>query len=428
MKSSRILYANKKVGINDLTNDTLVIISNYLPKTSRALFAVALTAPSSSWKRCNWKGTMPNASSKAIISSALDELPITESLVDGLVQEFVEEMNCEDAPVFSSNNHRPILRYEYSYYHMDQDGKSKLIQFAKEGIDAQMREYYAGGWEVLDFVDIPKLLASRLTDEDLGAILKCIDGKNNLKRLNATHCNISGYGLEPLRGSKVLEKLDLGLTRQFEVPRETWNKLSDEAVCYILEDILTTEGNSFKRLQVPRAWRKRPVNERLSQFLDSHSAFLHEHSGCAYFSYIDKKNFFQQFDYDMEGDDADKCADCHSWDSFFFCDTCNEVQCEGCGWNKYECSCCDVTNCEDCWDSSNDNAVVICSDENGYNNEWCRAMCGECRLRECCDGYNCNSCKLMVFDLLVEERNKKQAEVERLCHELSLLKGDKEMI
>ena len=56
-----------------------------------------------------------------------------------------------------------------------------------------------------------------MTDKDLAAILVCIDAKNNLKRLNLTHCfGIVGTGLEPLRGSVVLEKLDLGLVRQME--------------------------------------------------------------------------------------------------------------------------------------------------------------------------------------------------------------------
>jgi len=34
-----------------------------------------------------------------------------------------------------------------------------------------MSQYYSGGWEILDFIDLPKDLASRLTDDDLAAIL-----------------------------------------------------------------------------------------------------------------------------------------------------------------------------------------------------------------------------------------------------------------
>ena len=72
------------LGINILTNDLFVVVSTYLPKTSRALLAVALTAPSSSWRKCQWKGE-PTAASKAIILSvANQQLPTTKSMIDAL--------------------------------------------------------------------------------------------------------------------------------------------------------------------------------------------------------------------------------------------------------------------------------------------------------------------------------------------------------
>ena len=43
------------------------IIADFLPKTSRILLAVALTAPPASFRESGWKG-QPNAVSKAIIS------------------------------------------------------------------------------------------------------------------------------------------------------------------------------------------------------------------------------------------------------------------------------------------------------------------------------------------------------------------------
>ena len=57
-------------------------------------------------------------------------------------------------------------------------------------------------WEVLDFVDIEKDLAKRLTDDDLGALLSCTDAVHKLKRLHLTGLlRIVGDGLESLRGS-----------------------------------------------------------------------------------------------------------------------------------------------------------------------------------------------------------------------------------
>ena len=55
--------------ITHLPSDQLIAIADFLPKTSRALFAVALTASPSSWRATGWRGE-PSAASKAIISSA----------------------------------------------------------------------------------------------------------------------------------------------------------------------------------------------------------------------------------------------------------------------------------------------------------------------------------------------------------------------
>ena len=53
--------------LTHLPSDQLVHIAGYLSKTSRALFATALTAPPSSWRRLGWKGS-PSDASKAVTS------------------------------------------------------------------------------------------------------------------------------------------------------------------------------------------------------------------------------------------------------------------------------------------------------------------------------------------------------------------------
>ena len=64
--------------------------------------------------------------------------------------------------------------------------------------------------EQIDFQDIDKNLARRLTDGNLCGILSSIDAVNGLKILKLTNCyGIRGSGLEPLHGSTVLELLDL---------------------------------------------------------------------------------------------------------------------------------------------------------------------------------------------------------------------------
>ncbi|KAL9189304.1 hypothetical protein ACHAXT_011794, partial [Thalassiosira profunda] len=65
-------------------------------------------------------------------------------------------------------------------------------------------------WEELDLAIIEGSLVAKLSDDDVHATLICIDGKRNLRKLNlAAGINIVGHGLEALRGSAVLEKIDL---------------------------------------------------------------------------------------------------------------------------------------------------------------------------------------------------------------------------
>ncbi|KAL9190437.1 hypothetical protein ACHAXT_007648 [Thalassiosira profunda] len=67
-------------------------------------------------------------------------------------------------------------------------------------------------WEVLDYEQIEKDLASRLTDEDIAASLICIDAFNRLEKLKLAGCvGISGAGLHPLRDSTALVQIDLSL-------------------------------------------------------------------------------------------------------------------------------------------------------------------------------------------------------------------------
>lgn len=53
-------------------------------------------------------------------------------------------------------------------------------------------------------------MASKLTDDDLRDTLLCVNAGDKLKRIKLTNCvSITGHGLEPLRGSSVLEQIDL---------------------------------------------------------------------------------------------------------------------------------------------------------------------------------------------------------------------------
>ena len=135
-------------------------------------------------------------------------------------------------------------------------------------------------WDTLDFGEIEKDVAWRLTDDDIKAVLRCIDAGNKVKRLRLTNCvNITGSGLEPLRGSEVIEQIDMSLVGDHvePIPLETWHPplclaeltgfcrpsvspvcfqidplLSRELVLPVLDSIISREGCSLKHLQFPK--------------------------------------------------------------------------------------------------------------------------------------------------------------------------------
>ena len=229
--------------ISELPDQLLLDVSSYLPTPSRAMFAVALTANTFSWCTKERCERHPSAASRAIISGA--------------------------SPSPSSTSHE--------------------------------------GWSVLDFEEVEKSLALKLQDNDLRAMLICIDAKNNLKWLKLAGCiRIVGHGLEPLRGSKMLEHLDLSLKwslltdpqiKKLEADYERYGlsmndfnrsldlsgssllnnpdpKMNEEAVLPILNSIVNESGNSLKLIQLPENWNLLS-SEMLGQFYARYNELLH---------------------------------------------------------------------------------------------------------------------------------------------------------
>eukprot|EP00985_Skeletonema_marinoi_P028517 scaffold25143_cov73-Skeletonema_marinoi.AAC.1 len=87
-----------------------------------------------------------------------------------------------------------------------------LFAVALDCREVERSSAIAGGWVALDFGDIEKDLATKLSDEDIRGVLLSIDAINNLRSLWLTNCiNITGVGLEPLRGSTIIQQIDLSL-------------------------------------------------------------------------------------------------------------------------------------------------------------------------------------------------------------------------
>ena len=103
--------------------------------------------------------------------------------------------------------------------------------------------------EVLDFGDIEKRLAAKLSDYDIDYILRCADAVNNLKILKLAGCiDITGRGLDTLRSSVAIQQIDLSLVGKHEAPTiEPEPLLSEDVVIPIIDDIISRgRGSSMK--------------------------------------------------------------------------------------------------------------------------------------------------------------------------------------
>jgi len=129
-------------------------------------------------------------------------------------------------------------------------------------------------WEILDFEEVEKSLAKKLTDDDLFAVLSCI--KQTVKRLKLTGCtNITGRGLVPLQFSTALELLDLSLLEHHggDSSRRESSRICQETVIPILESVISVQGCSLKYIQFPYEWI-RTRSERLVNFRNGYMVHL----------------------------------------------------------------------------------------------------------------------------------------------------------
>lgn len=140
----------------------------------------------------------------------------------------------------------------------------------------------------IDFLIMGDDAASQLTDRDLKHILTSVDAVTNLTSLKLTHCfEIRGHGLQPLSGSRVLERIDLSLVSRHEPPSgegekksgQRHNNLSIEAVLPILHSIVDTARCSLKHIEMPEKWAKNycpnvsddPFTCELRRFMDAYN-------------------------------------------------------------------------------------------------------------------------------------------------------------
>ena len=351
--------------ITHLPTDQLVNIADYLSKTSRALFAVALTAPSSSFRKIGWRveHSALHAASRAIISSAMAK-PTKQ-------------------------------RYPRS----------------------TLEDYYAARWEQLDLEhDIDTGLAAKITDDDIGAVLVCIDAKNTLKILQLRRCEeVVGHGLEPLRESVVLEEFNYCDTYYGGI---FIRSISEAVVVPILESIIDTDGNNLRKVSLPSNWRtgeKRNVPP-LSQFFTKLNALMLSKEikcvRCPKLCEGNNENSCQVCCRRMCEDCNDEEEDEWGEPGPFIrsCDNCNQNLCRSCG-DHCICRECDSVYCSLCANDDGVDAATYCESESCENG----SLCNGCRVPEEHD--DCWGCKMLLYPKLFEEKERVTGENVRLAEE-----------
>ena len=282
-------------------------------------------------------------------------------------------------------------------------------------------------WDVLDFEDIEKNLAMKLTDDDLHAVLKCINAQDVLKKLKLSGCiNITGRGLQVLRGSTTIEHIDLSLVKQYESPElDPEPMISEEAVLPILDSIVSVNGSSLKMVIFPKTWctakttkftqlltnynhllesrEPKCLNCEIRLFEEREYALIESSGGNDYYGtqsyccYKCTKNFCYHCDEEENGPlnccgtcGKEYCVECAP---VSLCDKCHKSRCNGCFSSGSEtCQSCGEYFCSDCAPKSTA-ALCACADAGTIYCGGCFPEAFQC-TKKGCNKVHCEYCEL----------------------------------
>ncbi|KAK1734491.1 hypothetical protein QTG54_014739 [Skeletonema marinoi] len=375
--SAAAIVDDSEIKIIGLPEWAIREIIDYIPKTSRALLALALTSDSASWRDIHWNKSAP----KSILSWF------------------------KKGPTSSKKMKRP-------------SAITKLILSPKNEDEEDL-------WEEINFGDNEWDLCIELRDDDIAGMLACINSVQKLKRLYLTYCeNISGRGLEPLRGSTVLERLDISLARKHYDGRYGECHLLETDVIPILDSILDRENHSLKHLQFPYRWRTETFWNRevqtgyFARFMQKYNETEYQQSircqkcnaNCREHLSICREDETKYF-----GTQGNTCYDCLSHYCYNCCDEEGQfyltfcVSCE-----KFRCKyCMTMKPCRSCRQSAftqelqpgyteRNDISFMCIDCEGsrYCRECGHDFCDNCsqEVRWCndCDRTGCRTCMNML--------------------------------
>ncbi|KAL7542648.1 hypothetical protein ACHAWF_007218 [Thalassiosira exigua] len=369
-------------GILDLPDAALAKVGEFVPKTSAALLAVALTAPPSSWRHGGLEGR-PSAAGVAVLSS----------------------ISCRE----DGNDGWDVIDFEDVH----------------RGLKSQLRN--KDGSKISSKEKEPETsLANKLNDDDIYALLSCVDAVNKVKRLKLAGCvKINGRGLEPLRCSLVVEQIDLCMAEEHTRPKNIpFPKISVAKVIPILRSIIRMEGSALKHLQFPEKWavQRSPLLETLinefSEILDrrqidcsccqrvhprnadglNHPPWFSAPYTHYYCPVMQSFTCYKCLKSNCQFDEReDRCGDCNK----YYCDDCmpEKVRCEGCQ-DFYCIKCTTYMDCKHCNIDGDAHWCYCC-----HYNRFGVCRCHKCKMTEegicyCCSDFNiCEWCHEKSFCL-----------------------------
>ena len=281
-------------------------------------------------------------------------------------------------------------------------------------------------WSVLDFSDIEKTLAAKLSDDDIDKMLKSIDAVNSLRILKLGGCvKIRGNGLDTLCTATAIQQIDLSLVGKHESPiLELKPLLSVDIVLPILYSIIN-RGSSLKQLEFPVAvkWRSAPSTE-MDRFLERYDQYLtNQRYNCSKCEQVclegmgigwvcnEEGNWYGLQNFTCSGClnhfcTGENCRDENGDTYSNYCKKCEKEYCKNCS-GMTRCGSCYADVCNGCSDmrecDEEDCDDVLC--EYCFEKRKCH-ICNRMKCSSCVRSYRCtlDSCSNVICDDCVERK------------------------
>ena len=252
-------------------------------------------------------------------------------------------------------------------------------------------------------------LVDMLSDDDLRTLLLSIDAKNTLKTLQIGGCTqIVGHGLEPLRGSTVLERLSL----PDRLSNGVDNALSIDIVIPIIVSIINAGTNPLDRLDLlrnlSRGWLREqsrnetPIREVLTNI---NQLLLNENGVCSCGNPFIRACFtcFERTcSVDQPCDDRPYC---------YLCDNCGITLCESCDDSAGCNGGCQSNYCSVCAQLDDVDAALECEKDN------CYPCCFACASSF---AYHCEKCVQMHYPKVIARQRAEIAQLRQQIDQLQL--------